>query len=205
MRMCQEGSLVHIDRGLANAPRRGQQLRVCSALDPVTGEPQWEDHLGFQSGAVELGLGNKGTTVFAVVAGNDPDGNPQDIALSITQEAVLVTANTPGGQAVGLTAEDGGTLWKTEMTSTLVPEPNLLALDPATGDLLWRKGFAGPLSTPAISGDGAVYVITGSDETVAFELSDGAERWRSGAAGEAPPIPRGGSEGPGPRGRESFP
>jgi outer membrane protein assembly factor BamB len=104
-----------------------------------------------------------------------------------------------------LTAQKGKPLWDVELTSTLIPEPSLLAFDPATGDLLWRKGFADPLPAQAVVGNGAVYVTTGSDETLAFELADGAERWRSGAAGKAPPVPRSGGEEAQPKDAISFP
>jgi outer membrane protein assembly factor BamB len=163
---------------------------LAAALEPTTGEILWQAFVGAggaQAGRVELGVGNQGATVFVAYGGMESGAYLGDIGLSVADEAVLVTTNNWGGRIAALTAERGEEIWEQEITPEAAPEPSLLAYDPVSGDLRWRAGFVDPLPAPGDVGDGAVYVASG-EQTVALELVDGSERWRSNAAGALPAV-----------------
>lgn len=61
---------------------------------------------------------------------------------------------------------------------------DVLALDAATGNLLWRSDAPEyTVETPACTGDGAVYVGAWDRYVYALELADGSLRWRALSAG----------------------
>jgi len=100
---------------------------------------------------------------------------------------------------VTATGADGSTLWQRDLTPSYARSDNasggglafgggrlfvssafgvLVALDPATGQEIWRQRFDAPISgAPAVSGD-RVYVVSHDGSGWAMDAADGRQRWR---------------------------
>ena len=159
--------------------------------------------------AAPIGAGNSRRNRIGTdpVAGNglvftiDAGGQVQATALSSGAPA-WITSLVPdfdrGGNASGGgLALSGGRLYVTS------PYGEVLALDAASGAVIWRQRLGAVLGAPTVSG-GLVYVVGRNSEAWAIEADDGRLRWRVPSS-EAPSVLVGGAAPAVADGRVIFP
>jgi len=166
----------------------------------------FDGHTGRQAWAYITGDAVNATPVYAVVGGRpmvfvasadrsiyalDPrPGLPSDAARRIWQVETFPWRQTvsPARMANPLVAEVGGRpvlfcgVWNNDQSGTRnVQRGEVLALEPATGDLLWRRELGtGAVSTPclgAVGGEPALFVPYEPGSVFALSARDGRDLW----------------------------
>ena len=120
---------------------------------------------------------------------------PSPASAAGTLDAQRVYVPLQSGQLVALNRETGATEWSVPLMSSWAPmisegvlyaasASELLALDAASGDPLWRVNLDAELMVaPALQGN-MIVVLLKPDQLRAVRLSDGSEAWR-----RAIPVP----------------
>lgn len=170
---------------------------------------EWTQPGGVASHAMQnLALGSDIKRVFAVNAAEGSDSYGRLTASPIVAgNRVFVLDSRAQVQAVS--ASDGATIW----SRSLVPEDRdgrgafggglatdgsrlyattafgeVVALDVATGNEVWRKKFDSPIrGAPTVDG-GRVFFATVSNDTNAISAADGSQLWRYQGIGEQASI-----------------
>jgi outer membrane protein assembly factor BamB len=153
-----------------------------TAFDVRTGVRSWR--IGM-TGPVRGGVASDGETFYAASEGRDvvaisPEG----------RERWRVRVSGVGSAASNVKVFAAPTIVEGLVIVTLVrddayPDPALLALDAATGDLVWRASDTAALKTewgnvrssPAILGEVLLYGEPYSSDLVAVGIADGETRW----------------------------
>jgi outer membrane protein assembly factor BamB len=136
-----------------------------TGYDPVTGTVMWTTSVPLDNDAVlRQGAASDGQTVVI--------GSPATVALDArTGEQRWTLSVDLGDAAIGLISNGvvimGG------------QDDDVTALSLATGDVVWSKPGSPPYDDVWAVADGAVYLRDG-DDLIAYDVTDGAERWRVG-------------------------
>lgn len=116
--------------------------------------------------------------------------------------AYIGAMGRPGGVAA-IAADSGTVAWRIPLTEDPIAGPALgrilvvpdrsgevVGLDPATGDVLWRSEVAGAPSTSAAFGEFGLYIGNADGRLHRFDPDDGGEIWsiQLGATPSADPI-----------------
>lgn len=188
--------------------------RVQAATEPVVipaaiSNQSWAQPGGVPSNVMQnLALNIDLRRVFAVSAGRGSDSDGRLTASPIIVGGRIYVVDS---EAVvrAFSADAGGTLW----TTSLVPQGNdgegafggglasdgariyattafgeALALDAASGAILWRQKFDGPIRGAPTVADGRMYFVTITNEVNAVATADGASLWRYQGTGESASI-----------------
>ncbi len=136
-------------------------------------------------------------------------------SVAVVDEAAMVVSSTDGSslwlQAFEL--DSGDDRWKVELGDGNFPAQLMIAdgvvvvlsdsssgqtfeaLDPATGESLWRRDLSGRSSTGAVEADGLLlFSDAGEDRVIALDPATGEERWTQaveGVSGKAPVLGEG--------------
>ena len=162
-----------------------------------------------QAWVADIGTGNSRRNRISAdpVAGNglvftiDADARLQATALDSGAPAwatSLVPDFDRGGNASG-----GGLALAGDRLYATTPYGELVALDAASGAVLWRQRLGTVLGAPTVSG-GLVYVVGRNSDAWAIEADDGRQRWRIPSS-EAPSVLVGGAAPAVADGRVIFP
>jgi outer membrane protein assembly factor BamB len=132
-------------------------------LDRQTGQERWTSDVTFRTTA-QIGLNGIATAASAVVALPGPVAVDGDTGAELWR----IEADPPAG-----------TLWPGSSEVVLMggQDDPLTGLDAATGEVLWTAVGHPYYDNQWAVGSGAVFVTDESD-VIAYELSDGSERWR---------------------------
>lgn len=121
------------------------------------------------------------------------DSRSDVVATSTTGARLWSTDLTPAGQSPNY-ATGGGLGYGAGRLFVATGFAELLALDPATGHVLWRQKFHAAVSgTPTIEGN-TVYVVTRDSNAWAINVADGKTRWQLDGTATSTGVP--GSAGP---------
>jgi outer membrane protein assembly factor BamB len=93
----------------------------------------------------------------------------------------LVPPNDSGSEASG-----GGLAFGDGKVFVTTVYGELVALDPATGGVVWRQRFLGPVTSAPTVAEGIVYVVGDDNSAWAVTVSDGRLRWEIPAAPSTP-------------------
>jgi outer membrane protein assembly factor BamB len=143
----------------------GTTFAFFRALDRATGAPTWTAEIATprDDDAATFGATVDGDTVVLL---------PGPVALDATTGTELWRSDVDLGDAVPGPVADGIVVWGGQ------DEPTQ-GLDEATGELVWTMPGSPAYDDVWAVGDGAVYVVDAATaHVVAYELADGAERWR---------------------------
>ncbi len=160
-------------------PQAGHDARRSSAVaqgvsGPTSGRQRWQRRLGASVGAGPV-IGVDGS----VLVGSD-DGVLHALDPATGADRWTFDSASPRGQAPSTSAavlEDGTVLWPGGGEA-------LYALD-QRGRLLWRESLLGPGLSPAVAGDGRVYVSDAGGGVLALEVTEVDHRvvWREDLGG----------------------
>ena len=139
----------------------GGKLR---ALDPKTGRDLWSVQAGGWARAYDAGR------IFVVHGRVLRAHSAADGAVLWSQEL------SPYYDVTGFPVATGGLVYVTTPSNTA----EVLALDAASGRLVWTTEYANAKSTPAVTDDG-VFAFAGCGDVRAFNRIDGTPRWKLGA------------------------
>jgi outer membrane protein assembly factor BamB len=188
--------------------------QVTAATEPVVipaaiSNQSWAQPGGVPSNAMHnLALNMELRRVFAVSAGRGSDSDGRLTASPIVVGGRVYVLDS---EAVvrAFAADQGGLLWST----SLVPEGadgegafggglasdgariyattafgEALALDAASGAILWRQKFDSPIRSAPTVADGRMYFVTISNEVNAVSTADGTSLWRYQGTGESAAV-----------------
>jgi outer membrane protein assembly factor BamB len=126
------------------------------------------------------------------------DGPP---SAGVATDNVRVFVPLAAGGVVAISAENGGVVWRADITTTLRPASAddhvyvvggdaLQALAAATGHAVWRVPLTAAVSAPVAARSGWVIAALTNGDVVALRGADGTEVWRQrlAAAVVAPPA-----------------
>ena len=144
----------------------GQKSGIYFAFDPATGAQLWQTQVGPGStlGGMEWGSATDGKRIYVQIA--NLFGIPTDLgtyaglwaALDPETGAVLWrTADPNGSIALGAVAASNGVVYAPSMSGVTKTDPTMLALDGATGQLLWSYPAGSSVVAGAAIVDGVVY------------------------------------------------
>ena len=160
-------------------PQAGHDARRSSAVaagvsGPTSGRQRWQRRLGAAVGSGPV-IGVDGS----VLVGSD-DGVLHALDPATGADRWSFDSGSPRGQVPSTSAavlEDGTVLWPGGGEA-------LYALD-RRGRLLWRESLLGPGLSPAVAGDGRVYVSDAGGGVLALEVSEVDHRvvWREDLGG----------------------
>ena len=159
--------------------------------------------------AADIGQGNTRRNRIATdpVAGNGAvftiDAAAELRASSLETGAALWTASLIPDFDRGGNASGGGLALAGGRVFATTPYGEVLALDAATGAVVWRQRLGTVLGAPSVSG-GLVYVVGRNSEAWAIAAEDGRLRWRIPST-DAPAVLVGGAAPAVADGRVVFP
>ena len=169
----------------------------------------WTQPGGVPSHAMHnLALGSDVKRAFAVNAGRGSDSYGRLTASPIVAGGRVFILDSQA-EVRAVQASDGADIW----SRSLVPEDRsgrgafggglaadgsrlyattafgeVVALDPATGNEIWRKPFESPIRGAPTVADGRLYFATVSNDVNAIDTADGSSLWRYQGIGEQASI-----------------
>jgi outer membrane protein assembly factor BamB len=189
-----------------NSPGAGESQASQPVVVPAAvSNADWTQPGGVASHAMHnLALGSNLNRAFAVNAGRGSDSYGRLTASPIVAGGRVFVLDSRA-EVRAFSANDGAQVWST----SLVPEDGdgrgafggglaadgsrlyaatafgeVVALDIASGNVVWRKSFDAPIrGAPTVAG-GRVYFATVSNDTHAIDAADGSSLWRYQGIGE---------------------
>lgn len=160
----------------ATGPTSGTSDTVY-ALDPATGDVRWSTDVG------ELVYAGPAVADGYVVVGNGDDGRL--IALDATTGEVTWTLQRTEDYFIGSPSIADGVVYTTTTAADGSGGGSLLAVDLASGTLLWENGDPGDGqgTTPAVYGDVVVAGSHGTGVVTAYDRVDGSVTWQHPISG----------------------
>ena len=138
------------------------------AIDVQSGNLQWS----YQTGATGMLTPSLLDGTLYVSAQDPPGRNARVVALDAVTGAERWTYATPDGVRLGTLAVDGSRVY----TQTGATQPDVLALDRATGRLVWQVPIGG-FGASVLAGAVLYETEDGSGVVGAFDVASGSTRW----------------------------
>ena len=142
----------------------GQKSGIYFALDPDTGGVLWQTQVGPGSslGGMEWGSASDGTRIYVQIANlygiPHAGGNGGSWSALDPQTGIILwqTRDPSGSIALGPVSVSNGVVYANSMAGG-VTDPTMLALNAATGEMLWTFASGSSVNAGATIVDGTVY------------------------------------------------
>lgn len=125
------------------------------------------------------------------VQGRIQAGTAESLSPLTLGDGIAVLSSWGGDEVVGVDLDDGSERWRLEMSNAVaapfadsvvvVSEDGALAVEPATGDVIWSYEFGDELTGGALSAvlHGDLLVVVGAEGgLLGLEAGDGTARWQ---------------------------
>ncbi len=186
-------SVLSLDRELKPDP---DLARIAISLPKPTVNVDWPEPGGYPNHAMQhLALPYRLTPAWKVSIGEGSGRYTQVLAQPVVEGGRVYTMD--GGSEVGAySAANGARIWQVDVKPgrhgnsfgggiafwkgrlfVSTGYAQVLALDPATGKVIWKTDVGDPVRSGPTVADGRVFVVTVENELVALATDDGRRLW----------------------------